>query len=209
MKQPTAQELSQIRGVVFDLDDTLVASNIDFAGIRKQVGVPLEQGIIEYIETLQGEARTVAENILLAAEWLGAKQATWMPNARQLVDALNQYEVPLAILTRNAGDIAQAMIDRLNIPIQRLIAREDSAPKPSPDGLLIIANEWQLKPASIVYVGDFQYDIEAADAAGMVSCLYVPEHRRKQSLASNYYGADWVIDDLSVLQHIGSSFKTR
>src|SRR5690554_4641892 len=124
MKQPTAQELSQIRGVVFDLDDTLVASNIDFAGIRKQVGVPLEQGIIEYIETLQGEARTVAENILLAAEWLGAKQATWMPNARQLVDALNQYEVPLAIITRNAGDIAQAMIDRLNIPIQRLIARE-------------------------------------------------------------------------------------
>src|SRR5699024_2792845 len=153
MKLPTAQALRQIRGVVFDLDDTLVASGLDFVAIRKAVGGPVEMGMIEYIDTLFGEAREMAEAILRDAEWQGAKQATWMPYAQKLVADIHSRSMPQAILTRNARDISHAMISRLAIPIETLVAREDCQPKPSPEGLLMMAEQWQLLPKTMVSLG--------------------------------------------------------
>ncbi|HLR16349.1 MAG TPA: HAD family hydrolase [Alcanivoracaceae bacterium] len=202
MKKPTAEALRNIRGVVFDLDDTLVDSQLDFEAIRKEVGAPLRQGILEYIETLEGEAQRQAEKILVDAEWRGAELATWMPNAERLVHTLNERGIPQAILTRNARPIAQATMDRLGIPIERLLAREDCAPKPSPEGLLMVAEEWQMPPAEIVYIGDFKYDIYAALAAEMVACLYIPPRKKHLALADDH-GAHWVIDDLAALMPIG------
>ena len=76
--------------------------------------------------------------------------------------------IPTAILTRNARVIAELTVSRLNIPVERVLAREDAAPKPAPDGLLAIAREWNMAPATIAYVGDFKYDLLAARNAGMV-----------------------------------------
>lgn len=204
MKKPTTKALAGIRGVVFDLDDTLVDSQLDFVAIRKAVGGPAEQGIIEYIATLSGAAQIKAEQTLLEAEWRGAELATWMPNAKELVATLHERHVPMAILTRNARDIAQATIDRLDIPIEWLIAREDCAPKPSPEGLLMVAGHWQMEPAHMVYIGDFKYDIYAALAAEMWGCLYIPPRKQGLPLQSDH-GAHWVIDDLAQLQSIGAN----
>lgn len=201
LKLPTAQALSQIRGVIFDLDDTLVASGLDFVAIRQAVGGPVEQGIIEYIDTLTGKARAVAEDTLRKAEWQGAEQATWMPFAQDLVDDIHSRALPQAILTRNARDIAGAMIERLQIPIHLLMAREDCKPKPDPEGLLCITEQWQLAPASVVYIGDHIYDIEAALAAGMVACLFMPIHKKGRYRSD--YGAHWVVDDLRALMGMG------
>lgn len=201
LKLPTAQALSQIRGVIFDLDDTLVASGLDFVAIRQAVGGPVEQGIIEYIDTLTGKARAVAEDTLRKAEWQGAEQATWMPFAQDLVDDIHSRALPQAILTRNARDIAGAMIERLQIPIHLLMAREDCKPKPDPEGLLCITEQWQLAPASVVYIGDHIYDIEAALAAGMVACLFMPTHKKGRYRSD--YGAHWVVDDLRALMGMG------
>lgn len=203
LKQPTPTALSHIRGVVFDLDDTLVASGLDFVAIRKAVGGPVEMGIIEYIDTLQGATREQAEQTLRQAEWQGAQQATWMPYAQTLVEDIAQRGLPQAILTRNARDISQSMMSRLAIPIETLIAREDCQPKPNPEGLLNIAALWQMSPASMVYIGDHIYDIEAALAAGMTACLFIPEH--KQGRHASDYGAHWVVDDLRTLLGMGQA----
>ncbi len=202
MKLPTAQALRQIRGVVFDLDDTLVASGLNFVAIRKAVGGPPEMGIIEYIDTLTGERRTQAESTLREAEWEGAQRATWMPHAKALVEDVQQNNLPMAILTRNARDISQAMIQRLNIPISTLVAREDCQPKPNPEGLLMIAKKWQMAPEHMVYIGDHVYDIEAALAAGMVACLFIPEHKKGRHKED--YNAHWVVEDLRSLFGMGA-----
>lgn len=205
MKLPAAQALGQIRGVVFDLDDTLVASGLDFVAIRKAVGGPVEMGIIEYIDTLSGEARESAETTLRNAEWQGAKQATWMPHAQTLVEDIMSRNLPQAILTRNARDISQAMMSRLKIPIETLVAREDCRPKPDPEGLLMIAEKWQIPPANMVYIGDHIYDIEAALAAGMVACLFIPTHKKGRHASD--YGAHWVVEDLRALLGMGQASR--
>lgn len=198
---PSPAELEKIQGVVFDMDDTLVDSQLDFVAIRKAVGAPLGQGIIEYIESLSGTEQEKANDTLRAAEWHGAEQAQWMPGAQELVVELNKRNVPLAILTRNARDISQAMIERLAIPIDTLIAREDCVPKPNPEGLLMVAEQWQLESQKMVYIGDHIYDIEAALAANMKACLFISP--RKAGTHKSFYAAHWVVDDLLALKGLG------
>ena len=85
--------------------------------------------------------------------------------------------MPMAIVTRNFQQAAQIKIRNNAMPITRVITREDAPAKPNPEALLLIAREWQLKPERILYVGDFRYDVEAANNAGMHSCLYAPDEQ--------------------------------
>jgi FMN phosphatase YigB (HAD superfamily) len=64
-------------------------------------------------------------------------------------------------------------MERLGMPDIPLKAREDAAPKPDPEALLALAAQWRLSPAHCAYIGDFRYDIEAAQRAGMLPVLYL------------------------------------
>ena len=44
--------------------------------------------------------------------------------------------------------------------------------KPHPDGLLFAAQRLKISPEQCLYIGDQIFDMEAAKAAGMTSCLY-------------------------------------
>ena len=59
----------------------------------------------------------------------------------------------------------------LGLPVDLILTREDCAPKPHPEGLLLIADQLGLRPAATVYVGDFVFDLQAARNAGMASGL--------------------------------------
>lgn len=56
-----------------------------------------------------------------------------------------------------------------NIPI--LLTREEHKAKPAPDALLHIASHWQIPPENLLYVGDYLYDLQAAQNAKTMSCL--------------------------------------
>jgi len=104
----------------------------------------------------------------------GAKAATWMPGANDLLRELEQRDIPIGIFTRNSRESASHTLVRLNMPCTDLIAREDAAAKPDPAGLLMLAERWQLGVDSLLMVGDFRYDLEAARNAGVNACLYDP-----------------------------------
>ena len=80
------------------------------------------------------------------------------------------------------------------IAIDHVLTREDYPAKPAPDALLAIANQWQIQPAHIMYVGDYLYDIQAANNAGMIACLIT------HGVESRYQDlADIVIEELNQL----------
>lgn len=175
MKLPNAAVLSSIQAVIFDLDGTLVDSRLDFTAIRRELACPQGVGVLEYIESLPDDARPAAEQIVLDHERRGAQRAQWMPGARDCLLFCQRRNLPTAILTRNAREVADLTLTRLNMQVDILLAREDCPPKPAPDGLLQIANAWGLPPAHLVYVGDFIYDLQAARRAGMIGCFYDPK----------------------------------
>lgn len=195
MRTPNEQDRARIRGIAFDLDGTLVDSALDFAAIRRELGFPEGVGLLEHIETLT-DPRAVARAhaVINDHEMRGAARASWMPGARSLLEALNEAGMPTAILTRNSRAATRRTCEALDIPISRVLTREDCAPKPNPEGLLRIARHFGLAPERMMYVGDFIDDLTAARRAGMAGCLY-RNHRNRAFVAD----ASYVIDHFKQL----------
>lgn len=142
MKTPDTDTLTSIQGLIFDLDGTLVDSRLDFTAIRHELACPEGVGVLEYIASLPEEDRSPAEKIVLQHERRGAERAQWMPGARECLEYCERANLPTAILTRNAREVADLTLTRLGIRVDMMLAREDCAPKPVPDGLLLIADAW-------------------------------------------------------------------
>ncbi len=168
--------MQNIKGVIFDLDGTLVSSSLDFKWLREQVSCPSDEDILAFAANLKDPfLRDRAHSIIEKHELDDAHQAGWIPGAKEFVECLNRLNFPMAIVTRNFQQAAQIKIRNNAMPITRVITREEAPAKPDPTALLLIASEWRLQPEQVMYVGDFRYDVEAANNAGMHSCLYAPD----------------------------------
>ncbi|RJG48158.1 HAD family hydrolase [Motilimonas pumila] len=192
----------QIRGIIFDLDNTLVLSKLNFEQIRHDIRCPKGADILDFISTLPARERSVAEQKVREHELDDAQHATWLPGAKRYVDLLAKANIPMAIVTRNYSAAADVKMQRNRIPIPLLLTREDAPAKPNPTALLQIAKHWRIDHPEIMYIGDYKYDVDAANNAGMLSCLYCPG-----ALPSYSGDADIVIshfDELILKQRLTS-----
>lgn len=163
--------MKQLRGVIFDLDGTLVSSSLDFAAIKREIGCPPGADVLTFLETLPTEQRYDAMAIIHRHERQDAQGCDWIPGARAFVDTCIEHGMPMAIVTRNSGQSSKLKIERNAIPIECVVTRENSRPKPDPSALLEIARDFALPPHAILMVGDYRYDLEAGRNANMKSCL--------------------------------------
>ena len=170
--------IKKIKAVIFDLDGTLVSSRLDFNWLRQQISCPENEDILTFTANLSDpKLQQRAHAIIEQHELDDAQAASWLPGAKRLVDHLYQHNYPLAIVTRNFSRAAQIKLRNNAMPITRVITREDAPAKPDPTALLMVAKEWHLTPEQIMYIGDYRYDIEAANRASMMSCLYAPDEQ--------------------------------
>ncbi len=163
-------------GVIFDMDGTLVHSPLDFAMIRRELGVRGEDGILEHIDTLDAARRPWAHGRLLQMEMEAARQATLAPHAGEALAAVRTAGLKTALLTRNNPEVVQLILQKF--PVLRFDiawSRDDGPIKPEPDGILKACRLLGIEPARTACVGDFRLDVLAANAAGAVSILLVPE----------------------------------
>ncbi|WP_018982435.1 HAD family hydrolase [Salinimonas chungwhensis] len=161
-------DFANVDGVIFDLDGTLVESSLDFTQIRKEIGCPAEVDILTFIDEISDETlRNKAAAFVIEQELSDARGARWLSNGKALVEASREQGVPMAIVTRNSRPATRIKIQTNQIPIAKILTREDAPPKPDPTALLNIAAEWGFCPSRCLYVGDFEYDRIAAERAGM------------------------------------------
>ncbi len=166
-------QFSKVKGIIFDLDDTLVTTNLDFAAIKRAIGCPKSADILTFIQNLACEERKAAANqVVLEHELHDAQTSFWLPGAEAFVALAKLHALPLAIVTRNCRQATAIKLNNNRIGIDHVITREDAPPKPDPTALLSIASSWQIKPAEIAYLGDYIYDIQAAHNAEMQAWWY-------------------------------------
>ncbi|GHG70192.1 haloacid dehalogenase [Alishewanella longhuensis] len=171
--------LAHINAIVFDLDGTLVDSQLNFAAICDDIGWPRGTPLLEKLATLGQTAEAARANeIIRMHELAGARAASWMPGAEACLQYLQQQNYPLAILTRNMREATTLMLNRLQIPISLVLTREDCAAKPDPEGLLLIAKQLEVPCQHMLYVGDYIFDLQVAANAGARSCLYLNENNQ-------------------------------
>lgn len=160
--------LDHVKGVIFDLDGTLLESSLDFSAMRRAIDCPPEQDILTFIDHLPCPvARARAHQIVIHHELEDAEQAAWLAEGRALLHHVHSLSLPTAIVTRNCRAATAIKLRRNQVPIDIVLTREDAPPKPRPEGLLMIADFWRLPADQLLYVGDYIYDRQAAENAGM------------------------------------------
>lgn len=188
---------NRLSGVIFDLDNTLVSSSLNFDEIRDSIGCPESIDLLNFVNSLLLDEQHQATQKIIEYEMEDAHSAKKLIGTDQLLSLLSSENIPTAIITRNSKEAAMIKIKNNNINIPLLLTREDHKAKPAPDALLYVAAQWQLSPKNILYVGDYLYDIQAANNANTMSCLIT--YGENLSFASL---ADIVVNDLTELHQM-------
>lgn len=161
-----------IRGVIFDLDGTLVDSGLNFDAMRVEMELPAGSSILEALDTMSEPRASRCRAILAEHEQLGVERARLMHGVTELLAALYARQIPTAILTRNSRQSALATLARLNLSFELVLAREDAPAKPDPAAIWMICRAWQLEPREVAIVGDYKFDLQAGRRAGSRTVLY-------------------------------------
>jgi phosphoglycolate phosphatase len=171
--------------VVFDLDNTLVHSRIDFAGIRtaiitRLVGVgaldqppanPRIHAIPEWLDIAAAYDSQLAAELWREVDRFereGMVRGTVEVDARSTLDRLRAAGLNLAVLTNNSVGSAEAALDRFDLraPFDLVLAREVvAALKPAGDGVLQAHTTLGRGPTFVV--GDSYIDGLAAQRAAV------------------------------------------
>jgi len=190
--------MARFDAVIFDMDGTLVLQRLDFAAIRAELGIARTDGIIEAIEAMEGPRRDEAHRHVEARELDAARHATLAPGAAAVVAAVRAAGLKTALLTRNSEQAMRVVLETFDeLAFDLTWSRLHGPIKPEPDGVLAACEELGATPQRTASVGDFRYDITAANAAGCVSVLVTCD--RDVDFA---HEADYVIGDLMDLPDI-------
>lgn len=167
-----------LRGVIFDLDGTLVDSRLDFEAIRADLGLAAGESILEALAAMPaGPEKEKCLDILHEHEQRGAAAATLIPGADTLLERLAERNVKTGILTRNSRASTMAVLDRFGWEFNQVITREDGPPKPDAAGLLAICRTWEISVDEALFFGDFHFDLQAGRQAKMRTVLLATDGR--------------------------------
>jgi phosphoglycolate phosphatase len=170
--------------VVFDLDNTLVHSRIDFLGIRRAIierlleagalaepPAPRSRSIPEWMELAEAVDPSLAAELWQVVDRFereGMLHGTIEEDARATLDALRAAGARLAVLTNNSLDSALAALERFDLraPVELVLARSlVDALKPS--GVGVALAHARLGGGVVYVVGDSYIDGLAAQRAGL------------------------------------------
>ena len=213
--KPLLQELD---AVLFDLDGTLVETNIDFALMKREViALAVEAGMsvddvrdldilgivdaaVNFVRSHRsgkeaGQLRRRAMALLEQIEMRHAHKTTEIPFARELVKTLREHGVPMGIVTRNCRAACELSLRITGINIQTLICREDANNhKPHPEPVLLALERLNARPGNSIMIGDHTMDIRSAKSAGTKTIGFLRPNRPVDFFAD--VDPDFVAKDL-------------
>ena len=181
---------TRVRGVLFDLDGTLIDSAPDLAGaanrlradhgmaplpladLRPMVGSGARGMVGVAFGVAPGDARFEPLRDAFLAHYDACLLETTQPfdGVDAMLSALEAAGVPWGIVTNKATRFAAPIVAGLGLAQRAaVVVCGDTTPhsKPHPEPLWHAARAMGLAPQDVVYVGDDLRDAQAAKAAGM------------------------------------------
>ena len=179
-----------VRGVLFDLDGTLIDSAPDLAGAANRLRADhgLEPLPLEMLRPMVGSGARGMVGIAfgvapgqprfesLRDAFLAHYEAGLLQRTRpfegvdEMLSALEAACIPWGIVTNKATRFTRPIVAGLNLAQRAaVVVCGDTTPhsKPHPEPLWHAARAMGLAPEGVVYVGDDLRDAQAARAAGM------------------------------------------
>jgi len=193
------------RAILFDMDGTLTEPMLDFPRIKAEMGIG-NRPILEALAEMTPAERARADAVLLRHEDHAAANSVLNPGCRELLDYLQQTASATALITRNSRRSVEVVLERHRLRFDAIVAREDGPFKPSPVPLQLACYQLSVRGHEAWMVGDGQYDIEAARAAGVPS-LWVSHGRVRHFEATPWREVRDLWEFLAVLRASGGSSR--
>lgn len=183
----------EIRGVIFDLDGTLLDTLDDLADAANETldrhGFPLHQkdayryfvgnGLKVLVERMLPAEKRLEANILTCMETFNqVYQLNWdrktrpYPGVEDMLQQLRQAGLQLSILSNKPHAFTQLCVQRFFASgvFDYIYGQRDGVPrKPDPAGAVELAALMELEPGQILYVGDTATDMMTGNSAGMMT----------------------------------------
>ena len=214
-----------VRGLIFDVDGTLVSLKVDGEKLRStttrelvRMGFDISfmdgsslhtQEVIDRArEQIESGSVKIKFELFRAAlnEALDSVEMDWNALAEpiqgtpELLDRLRAKNVKLATLT-NSGRAPSEWLLRQHDLLRHFdftLSRDEvTALKPSPEGVLKALDLMGLPKDEVVYVGDSIIDVRAAKAAGIKVASVTTGRYSHERLRNE--GSDYILDSLSEL----------
>jgi HAD superfamily hydrolase (TIGR01549 family) len=171
------------KAVLFDMDGTLTQDTMDLDRLRRDLGMPEGIAILEAIAKLEAGPRAMAEKTLHDFELNAAMESELNEGCLDLLDWLTARRIGTALITRNTRRSVATVLEKHGLQFEVQITREDGIFKPNPEPLWLACERIGVQPADTWMVGDWKYDIEAANAAGIFS-VWLSHGREKRPFAA-------------------------
>ncbi|MFD2017251.1 HAD family hydrolase [Vibrio olivae] len=104
---PVKLDWTKIKAMVFDLDNTLISSQLNFVWLREQIGCPPQRDVLDYVDELPHQQAQKAHQIVVDHELDDARHSALMPGAKALLNVLAHEQHHVAIITRNCQAAAK------------------------------------------------------------------------------------------------------
>ncbi|MGN6506436.1 MAG: HAD family hydrolase [Tepidisphaeraceae bacterium] len=153
--------------VLFDMDGTLTEERLQWDHLREEMGIDATAPILESILRMPTAERAKAEAVLHRHEHEAACRSVLNPGCMEMLRWLDERGIGRALITRNTRSSVRTVFDRCGLHFEVAITREDGLFKPDPAPLHIACERLGVSRDRVWMVGDWKYDIEAANAAGI------------------------------------------
>ncbi|KAK3325182.1 HAD-like domain-containing protein [Apodospora peruviana] len=141
-------EARKLEGIVFDMDGTLCEpQTYMFAEMRKALGIPKKQDILEHVYSLPtATEQAAAMNAIREIESTAMASQVPQPGLVELMTYLDSRGIRKGICTRNFDAPVENLLTKFlsGSVFAPIVTREFRPPKPDPAGILHIAKSWGL-----------------------------------------------------------------
>jgi HAD superfamily hydrolase (TIGR01509 family) len=165
-----------IKGVLFDFDGTLTSPGaLDFPAIKRTLGCPSDQPILEYLDTVSPTRRAELLKGLEELEDRAAENSHPNEGAERVIATLKASGIVMGILTRNSLKSVKKALQKFRgvraHDFAAIVTRDESLPKPHPDGVHKAATLMNVSTKELLVVGDFRFDVISGNRAGARTVL--------------------------------------
>jgi len=173
----------KLRGVIFDMDGTVVDVSYNWNGIRAELATQ-GKSILGFLSTLEEPQKSEKWRVLERYENEATMKAKLKPGMARFLDFLSERGIKKALVTNNSKKNVDFLLKKFDLEFDCVISRESGLWKPSGAPFAAVLEKLGLKREECCVIGDSPFDVKAANEAG-ISCVLILNEDKERFASTN------------------------